>query len=181
MKLTPFDKMALDLIRVNWINSISDEHEVVSAEYEQLFNIIELEEAWGELNGRVNRPIYQAIADGETTWAIVQLVQSKKGFSSWIKLMDIYMSPDIDSKPDSEFSTEKRLHVFVAALVGIFSLASASNKADTFKVYGRTDALIAFLRGMHDMLSTMTTIGTIKGINVSIEGRWLVFRSTKSI
>lgn len=181
MKLTAFDKNELGLIRVNWINFISDEREVVSAEYEQLFNTIDLEEAWGELNERGNRSVYQAIADSEKTWAIVHLVQSQKGSSSWIKLMDIYMSPDIDAKPDSEYSTKKRLQVFVAALVGIFSISSAANNADTIKVYGRTDALIAFLRGMHDRLSTMETIGTIKGINVSLEGRWLVFRSTKSI
>ena len=51
-------------------------------------------------------------------------------------------------------------------------------KADTVKVFGRTDALVTFLRGMHDSFSVLTTLGTIKGIDVSVEGRWLVFRTS---
>jgi len=86
------------------------------------------------------------------------------------------MSPEIDTNTDNESNTAKRLEVFIAALEGIFSLTKNIRKADTFKIYGRTDLLVAFLRGMHDIFSTINTIGTLKGIDTSIEGRWLVFR-----
>jgi hypothetical protein len=90
--------------------------------------------------------------------------------------MDIYMSPEIDTSKDTETNTRRRLEVFIAALEGIFALTTKLKDADTIKIYGRTDVLIAFLRGMHDVFSTINTIGTIKGVETSIEGRWLVFR-----
>lgn len=58
-------------------------------------------------------------------------------------------------------------------------LTKTIRKADTVKVYGRTEALVSFLKGMYDSFSVITSLGTIKGVSVQIEGRWLVFRSTE--
>lgn len=92
-------------------------------------------------------------------------------------MMNIYLSPDIEIDDDTEESTKSRLDVFRASLRGIFKLTKDLKNADTVKVYGRTEALVTFLRGMHDTLAVLGTLGKIKGIEVSIEGRWLVFRT----
>ena len=61
-----------------------------------------------------------------------------------------------------------------------FGLTRAFEYADTVKVYGRTDSVLSFLRGMHDAFGGLGALGTLKGVAVAIEGRWLVFRTTKS-
>jgi hypothetical protein len=179
MHLESFDSERLEEIKTSWLSSLpNNDHDVYEAEYSQLFDIIRIGKSWGELDNRFNTPIYQAIVDGnKKVWAIVHIVQSRHGSATWIKLMDIYISPEIDINKDTESNTKKRLDVFIAALLGIFSLTKNMASIDTFKIYGRTDSLVAFLRGMHDGFSTIDTIGTIKGIKVSIEGRWLVFRA----
>lgn len=167
----------VEKIRDSWLESLPhDNNEVFAVEYNQLFDTIVAGASWGELDNRLNTPIYQAIEDDNKVWAIVNIVQSKRGSSTWIKLMDIYMSPDIDTNNDTESNKSKRLNVFIAALEGIFSLTKNMKKTDTFKIYGRTDLLVEFLQGMHDVFSTINTIGTIKGVDTTIEGRWLVFR-----
>jgi len=179
MKLEELTKDKLDLVKNAWLALIpQDNHEVFHAEYSQLFDVISSGSSWGDLDERLNVPIYQAITDDAKVWALVQIVQSKVGKATWVKLMDIHLSPAIDLFPDTESNTENRLKVFIAALLGILSLTKRAKRADTFKVFGRTEALVTFLQGMHDVLSTITTIGTIKGVEVSIEGRWLVFRAT---
>lgn len=179
MKLLAFDSVKFNQIKTSWLGFLSpNSHAVYRTEYNQLFDMIEAGKSFGELDARYNVPIYQSIEDDDKVWAMVTIVQSKHGSATWVKLMDIYMSPEIDINPDNESNTEKRLEVFITALLGILSLTKDARKADTFKVFGRTDALVAFLRGMHDVFSTITTIGTIKGVDVAIEGRWLVFRAT---
>ncbi|MCX7109483.1 MAG: hypothetical protein NTX45_04990 [Proteobacteria bacterium] len=169
----------LELVKNAWLGLIpEDNHELFRAECSQLFDVISFGKSWGDLGDRLNVPIYQSVKDGDDVWALVQIVQSKVGTATWVKLMDIHLSPAIDVFPDTECNTENRLKVFIAALLGILSLAKRARRADTFKVFGRTEALVTFLQGMHDVLSTITTIGTIKGVDVSIEGRWLVFRAT---
>lgn len=150
-------------------------------EYQQLFDVVQESGGIGDLDDRYNKPIYYGVVDeSDFVWALVELVQSRKGQSVWIKMMDIFLSPQIDILPDNEDSTSKRLEIFTSALVGIFMLTKTIRRADTVKVYGRTDALVAFLKGMHDSFSVITSLGTLKGINVGIEGRWLVFRSIEN-
>jgi len=154
-------------------------HPVFDAEYRQIFDLIDSTGCWDSLKNCVNRPIYNVVADAhDEIWAIVEIVKTLNGSAVWVKMLNIYMSPKIEAEPDNETNTKKRLEIFRAALIGIFLLTKEIKKADTVKVYGRTDALITFLRGMHDSFSVITSLGTISGIDVSIEGRWLVFRST---
>lgn len=156
----------------------ADEHEVFAAEYQQLFSLIEATGAFGALDKRYNTPIYFGVLDHDKKcWALVELVQSRMGRSVWIKMMNVHLSPELETTEDTESSTSKRVDVFKGALLGIFALTKEVAGADTVKVYGRTDAIFSFLRGMHDDLTAMTSLGTLPGIQVSIEGRWLVFRT----
>jgi hypothetical protein len=150
-------------------------------EYQQLFDVVEGCGGIVHLDERYNKPIYYAVIDDfDCVWALIEIVQSRKGQSVWVKMMDIFLSPQIDVLPESEDSTAKRLDIFSSALVGIFMLTKSIRKADTVKIYGRTDALVGFLKGMHDSFSVIASLGTLKGINVGIEGRWLVFRTIDS-
>lgn len=180
MKLKQLSKDEFATLRAKWLKSIKDhEHPVFEAEYHQLFGRIESTGCWDGIKTCLNQSIFNCVFDesGEE-WAIVELVQSKKGASVWVKMLDMYLSPKIDLEDDTEANTQKRLKIFRAALTGIFELTKGIKKADTVKVYGRTDALVMFLRGMHDSISVINSLGAIKGIDVSIEDRWLVFRTS---
>lgn len=181
MKFRSLNPTSLSQTRNDWLTLLTgEEHEVFLADYEQIFNTIEATDGIGELNGVVNKAIHYALFDesNEKCHALVQLVQSRRGNATWVKMMDIFLSPAIEQAPDDEPSTQMRLRVFGEVLKGIFNLTASIRLADTVKVYGRTDALVTFLRGMHDSFSVIASLGTLKGIEVSIEGRWLVFRST---
>lgn len=179
MEFKQLDKKQFALLRGKWAGLLKKhDHPVYEAEYRQIFDLIESTGCWDGIKDCVNRPIYNCVIDSHgEEWAIVEVVKSRNGASVWIKMLNMYLSPKIELENDTETNTKKRLAVFHAALVGIFELTKGIQGADTVKVFGRTDALITFLRGMHDSYSVITTLGTIKGIQVSIEGRWLVFRT----
>lgn len=180
MKLTSIDTALFEQAKAAWMGALNgvDDHEIYATEYQQIFGIIEKCNGIGELDDRFNEPVFYGILDdNNTVWALVEIVQSRKGASVWIKMLDITMSPEIETQPDNEGTTTKRLEVFTSALTGIFQLTKTIRRADTVKVYGRTEALVSFLRGMHDSFSVITSLGTISGIRVEIEGRWLVFRA----
>lgn len=167
-------------IEKDWMKLLADaEHEVYRADYEQLFSVIGSCHSIGEINKRFNVAVHYAVTGGDGDCkALVQIVQSKRGKDVWVKMLDIFLSPDIERAPDDEANTQLRLSVFRESLKGIFVLTAKLRGVDTVKVYGRTDALVTFLRGMHDSFSVIASLGTLKGIEVSIEGRWLVFRAT---
>lgn len=178
MELIELDAKKLASLKAKWLDLISPEsHPVLGAEYQQLFERIGANGAVGPLRDCVDKAHFASVVENEESWAIVEMVQTRKGKAVWIKMMDIYMSPQIEASPDTEGNTQRRLNVFTACLSGIFKLTQGIKGVDTVKVYGRTEALVAFLRGMHDTLSAMNSLGTISGIEVSIEGRWLVFRA----
>lgn len=180
MKLQQLNKEGFTQLRATWVGLLkAGHHAVFDAEYRQLFELIDTTGCWGNVKDCFNKPMYNVIVDSSgEIWAIVELVQTRNGSAVWVKMLDIFMSPKIEAEPDNEGNTKKRLEIFRAALIGIFDLTKGIKKADTVKVFGRTDALVTFLRGMHDSFSVINSLGTIKGIEVSIEGRWLVFRAT---
>jgi hypothetical protein len=181
MILKPLDKEEFATLRTKWMKLLkAHNHPVFEAEYQQIFGIIEATGCWDDLKLCMNKPIFRCVFDESgDEWAIVELVQSRKGSMVWIKMLDMHLSPKIEVEADTEANTQKRLKIFRAALVGIFELTKSIKKADTVKVFGRTEALVMFLRGMHDSISVISSLGTIQGIDVSIEGRWLVFRASK--
>lgn len=181
MAFQSLDITYLNNIRTDWLQMLDgEEHEVFLADYEQIFSTIEVTGGVGELDNVLNKAIHYAFIDDSDgkCHALVQLVQSRRGAATWVKMLDIFLSPAIEQAPDDEPSTQMRLKVFSEVLKGIFKLTASIRLADTVKVYGRTDALVTFLRGMHDSFSVIASLGTLKGIEVSIEGRWLVFRAT---
>jgi hypothetical protein len=178
MEFSELTEVKFKALRVSWMKMIpAEDHEVYGAEYRQLFDRIQVGKSWGPLGDRVNEAIFYLIESKDSHYGVVEIVQSKKGRETWIKMFDITMAPNIETEPDTEKCTKLRLEVFKATLNGIFKLSKTVKKANTLKVYGRTELLITFLRGMHDAMSVLATLGMMKGISVSIEGRWLVFKA----
>ena len=181
MELTHLTHETLETTKQTWIAAAAQApHEAFLAEYQQLFDVIESGDSIGALDGRMKTSIYYAVKIEGCHKALVQMVQSKRGSDIWIKMMDLYMCPEVELSMDTEQSTVDRLKIFTTALLGVFSLTATLGRADTVKVYGRTEALVTFLRGMHDSLSVLSSLGNMPGIDVSIEGRWLVFRAGRS-
>ena len=182
MELKKLDKDGFDSLSKKWLNFIkcnNQENRVINTEYTQLFRVIDTNGCWhNEIKECFNRSIYSCIVDEqEEEWGIVEMVQSQRGTDIWIKMLNIHLSPQIEIEPENEASTQKRLDVFRAALKGIFRATQQTKGTNTVKIYGRTDDLITFLRGMHDAMSVLTALGTIKDIEVSIEDRWLIFHA----
>ena len=180
MELAHLQEEELQSIKKSWIEAAGKStHEAFLAEYQQLFDVIEGGNSIGELDDRMNVSIFYAVKEGGECKALVQMVQSQRGSDIWVKMMDIYMCPDVELTSDTEQITIDRLKIFTTSLIGVFSLTRSVARADTIKVYGRTEALVTFLRGMHDTLSVLSSLGNMPGIEVSIEGRWLVFRTSR--
>ena len=179
MKLKRLDRDDISKLESKWLGLLGDDADgVIKADYNQLFNVIKSTGWWGDIKESYNKPLYSCVIDSDDKeWGIVEIVLSQNGGSIWVKILDIHLSPEIEIADDTEESTKSRLKVFKAALTGTFDLTKDVIKADTVKVFGRTDVLVAFLRGMHESFSVLATLGTISGITVSIEGRWLVFRT----
>ncbi|MFN4290062.1 MAG: hypothetical protein ACK4E7_04190 [Permianibacter sp.] len=182
MKFSELSQAEFESLRGIWLKeATANEHEVIATDYEQLFGRIDATKGFGPLDDRLNVGVFYTVQDANGKHlALVELVQSRKGMAVWVKMLDMHMCPSIEASPDSEGNTQKRLMAFTVALMGIFELASEVRQADAIKVFGRTDALITFLRGMHDSFSVLTSLGTLKGVETTIEGRWLVFRATKA-
>lgn len=182
MQLHELDIQSLTRIKADWLSFFRGDDDAVGVtEFEQLIDIIDKNCQYGALDERDNVPTFFSIDDDEgRTKALVEVVQSRKGRHVWVKMMDISLCPEIELHGEDDKTTNERLEVFVAALVGIFGLTKNLKSADTVKIFGRTDALVTFLRGMHDSLAVFSSLGTIKDISVSIEGRWLVFRTTRT-
>jgi len=179
MELKELSKESLDATRATWLDMLTDASlEVFVADYPQVFDRIDKGNGYGPIDDRLNESIFFAIEDDDKVVAIVESVQARSHKGIWIKMLDIVMSPEIELSSDTEDSTQRRLEIFKAALHGLFVVTKNIRKANTFKIYGRTELLIAFLHGMHDAISTISSLGMLSGIAVTIEGRWLVFRVT---
>lgn len=182
MELKRLDKSGFETLSQKWLNFIrcnGHEDRAINAEYTQLFRVIDTNGCWhNDIKECFNKSIYSCIVDEQDEeWGIVEIVQSQRGTSIWVKMLNIHLSPEIEIEPENEASTQKRLEVFRASLKGIFKATEQTRGSNTVKIYGRTDDLITFLRGMHDALSVFTALGTIKDIEVSIEDRWLIFHA----
>ena len=184
MEFKRLDPPTLDQIEKTWMAILKKEtHDVIKTYYSQAFGFIKTMGCWETFKDCLNKPIYSYIVDkhGEV-WAIVQIVQSKNGSSVWVKMMEIILSPKLELSSSEETDLNARVNVFSSTLVGIFNLSAGIAKADTIKIYGRTDSFLSFLKvfhsTFHDVLGRLPL--RIPGLEIAIEGQWLVFRRSSS-
>lgn len=174
LKIASMTRDHLESVKKEWLSEdVCDEDDLSRFDYEQLFQIIESSQAYGPLNSKFNASVFFSLVAGGKCHALVELVQSKKGRDVWVKVMDIYISPEIEFCQDIFSGIQKRSDVFAAVVVGVFEMFGEG--VGTVKVYGRSDNLLNFLRIVHSSLSAKD-IERKTGISTSIAGRWLVFQ-----
>jgi len=176
LNLAKISEDSLKRIKDEWLTEYAcGEDDVSKFDYEQLFELIESTRAYGPLNSKYNMSIYFALEDTEhKTHALVELVQSKRNREVWIKVIDIYISPAIEFCLDIAEAVRLRTNVFACTILGIFKMVKAG--VDIFKVYGRTENFLNFLRVVQGAM-TANEIERKTGVSTSIEGRWLVFKA----
>lgn len=106
--------------------------------------------------------------------AICELVVTKKSVhAKWIKFIRLRLRPTIDAQI---FSNEpagitSAIEAYIACVIGVFKVKN-TQKANTIKVYGRTQQQLQFLAALSAALSKLETVA----FKSSIEGRWLVLK-----
>lgn len=104
--------------------------------------------------------------------AICELIVTRKSSrAKWIKFIRLRLRPTIDSQifNNDPAGLTAAIQAYIACVLGVFHMKN-EHKANTIKVYGRTQQQMQFLAGLSAGLNKMDGI-TFKA---SIEGRWLV-------
>lgn len=172
-EIQSFDKKLLDSTREQWLGDVA-EYNLMPTEVEQIF-------FWAEnridyTNDKNTEFSYGVFSQGSNVAdAIVELVYSRLGSNNaWLKMLELRLRPQIYVSIENTEEIKvfhKVVEIFTACVVGVFSLTSERHKANIVKVYGRTPGLLQYLR-----LVASTLSNTLTNIDVTIEGRWLVFR-----
>lgn len=181
MKLLEISEASLAHVKARWMEEIPIGAEIVKADYQQIFDRIAKGSSYGPLKDRCNESVfYKVVDEGEAPWGLVEIIQTRSGSSLWIKMIDIVLAPSLELNWDASSAAdhEKRYGVFSCALIGIFELTKENARADTIKVYGRSDAIYRFLDGFKEHFSDeIVSMGAKQSLSVAFEGRWLSFRA----
>ncbi|MFV8643886.1 hypothetical protein [Ralstonia pseudosolanacearum] len=104
--------------------------------------------------------------------AIVSIVYTPRPGPSrgWLKMLEVSLSPQYDELVISGDMQKYRdvLLVFAAAISGTLNLRG-THRSKVVKLYGRNESMLKLLAGVGEGIRGVTT-----GINVSMQGRWLV-------
>lgn len=114
--------------------------------------------------------------DDDAAICICELVLSDKGqlAGKWLKMLNITLSPKIESMLSQEDLDGTRLAVSIYKLAVIGSMsARLDHDADTLKIYGRNEGQLKFLIA----LLTFLQEGGSHNLTAKREGRWLVLQT----
>jgi hypothetical protein len=113
--------------------------------------------------------------DDQHADAILDVCYTKSG-KKWLKMLELVQSPDIDHGIFSQTIDPIRvIEVYGASLLGTAGLTSVHPSA-TIKLFGRSEALLAFYVAVCTYLVDKIKIPHVK---VAIEGRFLVIRAIR--
>lgn len=105
--------------------------------------------------------------------AVVDMIYQKAA-RKWLKLMDLYVCPSVDlSFATQDIDIQELTAIYATAVVGTVQLTSTVHRTKVTKLYGRSGTLLAFLKGIGTYIAENAKV---PGLEVNIEGRWLVFR-----
>ena len=173
-KLKKLDKTSVDSTEKKWLKQAGN--------YPSVFFPTEIEKDFywirhmvdGKIdNGRIQYGMFKSNA--KSADATLELVHTKKNANNaWLKMLEIDFSPELTAKAqagDAE-AIATVISMYGDAIVGCIKLSGNEHKADTLKLYGRSDALLQYFR-YH------ISVFQMKDIETTLDGRWLVFRPTK--
>lgn len=171
-KLQPFDAASVKATRLDWERQLQKKQEdLFSADFLRFLDWVDTHMDYAD--GGDEGLAYGIFRDGSKhAVAIVDVVYSKRG-TKWLKMMGVNLSPDLYLRltGDNDDFVEV-LDVYQEAVFGTLALTSV-HKSNTVKLYGRSGTLLAFLKALAG--HTKPKLASL-GINVTVEGRWVVFR-----
>lgn|GEM_PF-1516895 len=180
MKIINFDLKDLHAVRKYWIdsantlNGLSDDSMELT---EQLFDFIEEGKLFGQYSDRENLNTFVGVdidEDGSID-ALVEIIYSRRARTKTIKIMDIYYSPTIEAKEDSEY--DKACVDVLKFIVDEFLTATSDSVGGSTKIYARTDVSLEFLNQLHQAIQHAQERLEDAGLEVKLEGkRWLALR-----
>lgn len=172
------DETVLKAITSEWINMLgtSSSTSTIAHDYDQLFTIIDTNKSYGALLSRKDKPTYLAVTkdDDQSCLSLMEVIYTKKGSVQWAKMVDAYFCPFIEDLPVAEFNVQHEL-VLRAIILHLINALSFSAQ-DEVKIYARNDVSMNFIQQFSRHAASKNLAST--GIDVVIEGRWLVFRSS---
>jgi len=173
-KLKKLDKTSVDATEKKWLTQAN--------KYPTLFFPTEIEKEFywirhvveGKIdNGRIQYGLFKGAA--KSADATLELVHTKKNANNaWLKMLEIDFSPDLTAKAKAgdPVAIATVVSMYSDAVLGCIKLSGTAHKADTLKLYGRSDELLKYFAYHVD-------VSKMKGVETTLEGRWLVFRPTK--
>jgi len=180
VKIINFDLKDLHAVRKYWIdsantlNGLSDDSMELT---EQLFDFIEEGKLFGQYSDRENLNTFVGVdidEDGSID-ALVEIIYSRRARTKTIKIMDIYYSPTIEAKEDSEY--DKACVDVLKFIVDEFLTATSDSVGGSTKIYARTDVSLEFLNQLHQAIQHAQERLEDAGLEVKLEGkRWLALR-----
>lgn len=173
-ELRAFDKNTLAATKKSWLHQIETHAgEILPTAYVRILDWAHDHVDYSCENG--NAIAYGIFPqDQQTAVAIVTVSYTKTG-RKWLKVLDLDLSPTLDlSFFDDSFSFDVIGGIFAAAILGTIKLTKTAHPAKVTKLYGRSGTALTFFKGFG---AAFEKFGGPKGMTVSIEGRWLVFKT----
>ncbi|WP_180074450.1 hypothetical protein [Acinetobacter sp. YH12116] len=178
MKIILFDESSLKATAGYWIESAVEadlDDELIELN-EQFFEYIQTSKSYGNYLDRPSLNTHIGICDDDSDFpnVIVEVGYHRRGREKTIKIMDIYISPKVDSLVKTDYHAKYAEYLIFA--VQTF-LRETDSSGSATKIYARTDQSQAFLELMHATAKLIQADFEKVGLSVEFEGkRWLAFR-----
>lgn len=178
LKIILFDENSLKNTSRFWIESAVEanlDDDLIELN-EQFFEYIQTAKSYGNYLDRPSLNTHIGICDPENNVAdiIVEVGYHRRGREKTIKIMDIYISPKLDTLVKSDYHSKYAEYLIFA--VQTF-LQQTDSSGSATKIYARTDQSQAFIEQIHATAEAIKEDFEKVGLSVEFEGkRWLAFR-----
>lgn len=178
LNIVLFDESSLKATASFWVEGAveADLDDELLELNEQFFEYIQTSKTYGNYLERPSLNTHIGICDEDNNIAnvIVEVGYHRRGREKTIKIMDIYISPQLDSLVKSDYHSKYAEYLIFAVQTFLQQTESAGSAT---KIYARTDQSQAFLELMHATAKLIQADFEKEGLTVEFEGkRWLAFR-----
>ncbi len=169
MEFRKFTPTSLEATSKQWLK-LADTQNAFAPDVEQL-----LEWVREHVDIKENAIAYGVFPEGtEVAVGVCELIITRKSAKTgWVKFIRLRLDPQIDANIFSNKSEGivAAIEAYVACVAGVLEVKDL-HKADTIKVFGRTQEQMQFLT----LLSAALTKRDEAKFTTKIEGRWLVLK-----
>lgn len=175
MEFVQLDEKRLDEVSEDWLSQ-ADSHpsEVLRFDYEAV--LAQMRRTITHMDGASACGVYDDERD--TMPALLVLQHAREGFEdSWLKMLQIYLEPELDAAVWSETADLGRLgEIVTAAALGGWEATFETYPSSELKIRGRDTLALEFLSGVladNEKLSERHVI-------VRTHGRWVILQPPES-